>query len=369
MRHSHDIAALASPDEIIAEARAGRMFILVDDEDRENEGDLVIPAAHASPEAIAFMARYARGLICLALTKAQTEALHLELQPRRASGPAGTAFTVSIDAAEGISTGITAPDRARTIAAAIDPGSGPDSIVSPGHVFPLIAKEGGVLVRAGHTEAAVDVARLAGLAPAGVICEIMNEDGTMARLPDLVAFAQLHALKIGTIADLIAHRAQTERLVEEVARTPFKSTAGRFELRVFRNLIDGAEALALVKGAPDGAAPALVRVHALNVLSDLLRDAAAPQDSLARAMSAIEREGSGVLVLLPAMTQLSLAEIVAAKSAGRSTAPPVELREYGLGAQILAALGLKDIVLLTNTGKKLIGLEGLGLRIIEQRKF
>jgi len=383
MRKSHDLEALASADEIVAEARAGRMFILVDDEDRENEGDLVIPAAHATPEAIAFMARYARGLICLALTKGRADALHLELQPRRIGGgaanlkdgrsaPGGeatTAFTISIDAAEGVSTGISAADRARTIAAAIAPDASPDGIVSPGHVFPLIAREGGVLVRAGHTEGAVDVARLAGLDSSGVICEIMNEDGTMARLPELVAFAQFHNLKIGTIADLIAHRAATERLVEEVVRAPFKNAAGEFELRVFRNLIDGAEAAALILGKPDGQSPTLVRVHALSVLTDLLKDAAAPQDALGRAMAAIAREGKGVLVLLPAMTQARLSDIVAAKAAGRLPAPPVELREYGLGAQVLAALGLNELILLTNTGKKLIGLSGLGLEIIEQRKF
>jgi len=368
-RDTHDLAALATPDEIIAEARAGRMFILVDDEGRENEGDLIIPAAHASPEAIAFMARYGRGLICLALTKQRVDALELELQPRRASGGMGTAFTVSIDAASGITTGISAHDRARTIAAAIDAHAGPAAIVSPGHVFPLIAKDGGVLVRAGHTEAAVDVARLAGLAPAGVICEVMNEDGTMARLPDLIAFAQFHGLKVGTIADLIAHRAQTERLVDEVARAPFESTAGAFELRVFRSRIDGSEAIALVKGAIGGPSPVIVRVHAVNMLSDLLRDAAAPADTLSRAMTAIERDGRGVLLLLPSLTATRLSDMVAAKAAGRSTAPPVELREYGLGAQILAALDLKEVILLTNTGKKLIGLAGLGLRVIEQRKF
>lgn len=368
MRQAHDLQALASADEIIAEARAGRMFILVDDEDRENEGDLVIPAAHATPEAIAFMARHARGLICLALTKARADALHLELQPRR-SGEATTAFTISIDAAEGVTTGISAADRARTIAAAVAPGAVPDDIVSPGHVFPLVAREGGVLVRAGHTEAAVDVARLAGLDPSGVICEIMNEDGTMARLPELVAFAQFHNLKIGTIADLIAHRAATERLVEETARAPFKNAIGEFELRVFRNLLDGAEAAALIKGKPDANSPTLVRVHALSVLTDLLRDAAAPQDAIGRAMAAIAREGKGVLVLLPAMTQARLSDMVAAKAAGRVPSPPVELREYGMGAQVLSVLGLREIVLLTNTGKKLIGLSGLGLEIIEQRKF
>jgi 3,4-dihydroxy 2-butanone 4-phosphate synthase/GTP cyclohydrolase II len=381
-RHSDDLAALAAPEEIIAEARAGRMFILIDDEDRENEGDLVIPAAHASAEAIAFMARHARGLVCLALTKSRAEALHLELQPRRTGGGAansadgrpapgtGTAFTVSIDAADGITTGITAQERSRTIAAAIDPKAGPEAIVSPGHVFPLIAKDGGVLVRAGHTEAAVDVARLAGLDPSGVICEIMNEDGTMARLPDLVAFAQFHGLKIGTIADLIAHRAHSEQLVEEVARAPFRAEpGGDFELRSFRSRVDGAEALALIKGEIDPVRTTLVRVHAVNLLSDLLSDSAAPGNALPRALAAIEAEGRGVLVLLPVPAGASLGETVAAKAAGRVLAPPVALREYGLGGQVLAALGLHEIVLLTNTGKKLIGLEGLGLKIIEQRKF
>jgi 3,4-dihydroxy 2-butanone 4-phosphate synthase/GTP cyclohydrolase II len=268
--------ALVGPEEIINEARNGRMFILVDDEDRENEGDLVIPAQMATPDAINFMARHGRGLICLALGKERADQLGLEPMTRTNRSRNETAFTVSIEAKEGISTGISAADRARTIAAAIDAGNGPDALVSPGHVFPLVARPGGVLVRAGHTEAAVDVSRLAGLNPSAVICEIMRDDGSMARLDDLMDFARTHGLKIGTIRDLIAYRLKKDHLVERVATTPFTAESGaQWSAQVFRDKSSGEEQLALVHGAPDTSQPVLVRMHSLDLFADVLGESGA----------------------------------------------------------------------------------------------
>src|SRR5438128_7962530 len=262
---------IASTEELLDEARNGRMFILVDDESRENEGDLVIPAQMATPDAINFMARHGRGLICLALTKDRAEQLGLEPMTRTNRSRNETAFTVSIEAKEGISTGISAADRARTIAVAIDATYGPEAIVSPGHVFPLIAKPGGVLVRAGHTEAAVDVSRLAGLNPSGVICEIMREDGTMARLDDLMDFARAHGLKIGTIRDLIAYRLKKDHLVERVATCPFTADSGaQWQVQVFRDKASGEEQLALVHGTIDPGQPVLVRMHSLDLFADVI---------------------------------------------------------------------------------------------------
>ena len=282
---------LVGPEAIINEARNGRMFILVDDDDRENEGDLVIPAQMATPDSINFMARHGRGLICLALTKERAEQLGLEPMSRTNRSRNETAFTVSIEASEGISTGISAADRARTIAVAIDSTNGPDALVSPGHVFPLVARPGGVLVRAGHTEAAVDVARLAGLNPSGVICEIMREDGTMARLDDLMDFARVHGLKIGTIRDLIAYRLKKDHLVERVAASPFVSTSGgHWQAQVFRDKSSGEEQLALVHGTLDTSRPVLVRMHSLDLFSDVLGEATARSGLLHGAMRAIEKE-------------------------------------------------------------------------------
>ncbi len=264
---------LSPIDEIIEEARNGRMFVLIDDEQRENEGDLVIPAQMATPEAINFMAKFGRGLICLALTSERVRHLDLPLMARQNASRHQTAFTVSIEAREGVSTGISASDRARTIAAAIDPSKGADDIVSPGHVFPLEARDGGVLVRAGHTEAAADLARLAGLNPSGVICEIMNDDGTMARLPDLEKFAQTHGIKVGTIADLIAYRLNHDRIVEAALETTLQSLyGGDFRMIVYINRISYAEHIALIKGDLVEDEPVLVRMHALNVLDDVLGD-------------------------------------------------------------------------------------------------
>ncbi len=354
---------LASAEEIIEEARAGRMFILVDDEDRENEGDLVIPAQFATPDAVNFMARHARGLICLALTRARCETLGLKLMAQSNGSRHETAFTVSIEAREGVTTGISAADRARTIAVAINPECGAADIVSPGHIFPLMARDGGTLVRTGHTEAAVDIARLAGLTPAGVICEIMNEDGTMARLPDLVSFAQYHNLKLGTIADLIDYRRRMEKLVRRAGDGMITDGAGhQWRSVVFENTIDQVEHVALIKGDIAADEPVLVRMHAISTIDDILggdhiRD-------LRRAMAQIAQSGRGVVVLIrearPDAVSSRLRQIVGGARTG------AVLRDYGVGAQILADLGVRDMVLLSNHKRAVVGLEGYGLNIVEQ---
>ena len=360
---------IVSPiEEIIEEARNGRMFILVDDEGRENEGDLVIPAQMATPEAINFMAKHGRGLICLTMTRERIQALGLPLMARHNESRHETAFTISIEAREGISTGISAPDRARTVAVAIDPSKGPGDIVSPGHVFPLVARDGGVLVRTGHTEAAVDLARLAGLNPSGVICEIMNEDGTMARRDDLMAFAQRHGLKIATIADLIAYRRRHDRTVERILSGTLDSRfGGRFDVAVYVNRTDNAEHIALWRGDLSGPEPVLVRVHVLNMLDDVLGDTAIGKDGeLERVMHMIDQAGRGVIVLVREPSPTSLSEAVRARQ-GKPEKTFVELREYGLGAQILLDLGVSDMIVLSNTKRTIVGLDGYGLRVVEQR--
>ena len=364
-RGSADV--LVGPEEIINEARNGRMFILVDDEDRENEGDLIIPAQMATPEAVNFMARHGRGLICLALTKDRADQLRLEPMARTNRSRMETAFTVSIEATEGISTGISAADRARTIAVAIDANHGPDSIVSPGHVFPLIARPGGVLVRAGHTEAAVDVSRLAGLNPSGVICEIMREDGSMARLDDLMDFARAHSLKIGTISDLIAYRLKKDHLVERVATAPFTACSeAPWQAQVFRDKASGEEQLALVHGSIDPAEPVMVRMHSLDLFADVIGESCARSGLLQGAMRMIEENGSGVVVTLHAAAAGSLSRSIDIR-AGKSVEGGDAVRSYGTGAQILAALGVHDMILLSNTHHAPIGLSGYGLAIVEER--
>ena len=359
--------ALVGTEAIINEARNGRMFILVDDEDRENEGDLVVPAQMATPDAVNFMARHGRGLICLALTKDRGDQLGLEPMTRTNRSRNETAFTVSIEAREGISTGISAADRARTIAVAIDASNGPDAIVSPGHVFPLIAKPGGVLVRAGHTEAAVDVARLAGLNPSGVICEIMREDGTMARLDDLMDFARSHGLKIGTIRDLIAYRLKKDHLVERVAVSPFTASSGaQWQAQVFRDKASGEEQLALVHGSLDTSKPVLVRMHSLDLFADVLGEASQRSGVLQGAMRMIEAEGSGVVVALHAAAAGSLSRSIDLR-AGKPAEGGDAVRGYGTGAQILAALGIHDMILLSNSRHAPVGLSGYGLAIVEER--
>jgi 3,4-dihydroxy 2-butanone 4-phosphate synthase/GTP cyclohydrolase II len=358
---------LVGAEAIIDEARNGRMFILVDDDDRENEGDLVIPAQMATPDAINFMARHGRGLICLALGKERVDALGLEPMARVNGTRMETAFTVSIEARDGVTTGISAADRARTIAVAIDAANGPDAIVSPGHVFPLVARPGGVLVRAGHTEAAVDVARLAGLNPSGVICEIMREDGTMARLDDLMEFAKLHGLKIGTIRDLIAYRLKKDHMVERVSETRFTSASGTsWTAQVFRDKASGEEQLALVHGGIDPSKPTLVRMHSIDLFADLLGEQSPRSGLLHGAMAMIEREGAGVVVVLHAAAPGSLS-LVTDLHSGKPAESGTALRAYGIGAQILAALGIHDMILLSNTRHAPVGLSAYGLAIVEER--
>lgn len=365
---------LKSPtEELIEEARNGRMFILVDSESRENEGDLIIPAQMATPSAINFMATHGRGLICLALTEKRIEELRLPLMSRHNVSRHQTAFTVSIEAREGISTGISAPDRAQTVAVAIDPTRGPDDIATPGHIFPLSARPGGVLIRTGHTEACVDMARLAGLNPSAVICEIMNEDGTMARRDDLIAFAQRHALKIGTIEDLIAYRLRNDRIVRKIAETEIDTLwGGRFKLAVFANSVQYAEHIALIKGDITTPEPILVRMHALSVMDDLfgaVRNTGTGH--LQSAMRAIDQAGRGVLVLLREAVPTALSDQVrrghAIPAHGEKDHSGRELREYGVGAQILLDLGIKDLVLLTNNQRTVVALDGWGMRIVERR--
>ncbi len=354
--------AISSIEDIIEDARNGRMFILVDHENRENEGDLVIPAQMATPEKINFMATHGRGLICLALAGPRVDQLGLPLMASQNSSRHETAFTVSIEAREGISTGISAHDRALTVAVAIDAAKGPQDIATPGHVFPLRARDGGVLVRAGHTEAAVDIARLAGLNPSGVICEVMAEDGTMARLPELIAFAQRHGLKLGTISDLIAYRRRHDNLVRLSTETAITSEfGGEWMMRIYRDETQGAEHIALVKGDVTGEEPVLVRMHALDPMLDLV-GAGEPgrAHEFADAMRLIAAEGRGAVVLLRDL-HMRLAD-------GGHEASPQTLRQYGLGAQILSSLGLSRITLLSNSPKpRVVGLEAYGLEIVGTR--
>ncbi|MFZ2031205.1 MAG: 3,4-dihydroxy-2-butanone-4-phosphate synthase [Vitreimonas sp.] len=360
--------AISPIPEIIEEAREGRMFILVDEEDRENEGDLVIPAQFATPEKVNFMARYGRGLICLALTPERTEALGLDPMTPRNQTRMGTAFTVSIEAREGVSTGISAHDRALTIATAIDPTKDRRDIVSPGHVFPLTARDGGVLVRAGHTEASVDISRQAGLNPSAVICEIMNDDGTMSRLPELVAFAQFHNLKIGAIDELIAYRRVHERLVERIAEAPFQTRAGtEFQLVVFRNKLDGVEHAALVKGEVNPDKPTLVRVHRVDLAADVMGGYGARAGLIDRAVAEIEKEGAGVIVLLRDLVPDVLSRRLKGEPAEREEDDG--LRVIGLGSQILRELGVGRMIVLANAPQKLIALDGYGLSIDGWRGF
>jgi 3,4-dihydroxy 2-butanone 4-phosphate synthase / GTP cyclohydrolase II len=358
---------LSSPEELIDEARNGRMFILVDDEDRENEGDLVIPAQMATPDAINFMAKHGRGLICLALTKQRVDRLGLELMSRNNGTRHETAFTTSIEAKEGVTTGISAADRARTVSVAIDASKGPDDICTPGHIFPLVARDGGVLIRAGHTEAAVDVARLAGLNPSGVICEIMREDGTMARMDDLVAFAQLHGLKVGTIRDLIAYRLKKDHLVEQTGEASFESRwGGTWTAKSFLNKALGTEQVALVKGRIDPSKPTLVRMHQLSLFADAFGEEGGRGGMLRGAMKIIGEEGSGVIVVLNRAMPDALSAALNLRS-GKAAKGPEELRDYGGGAQILSALGVHDMVLLTNTHHTPVALGGYGLTIVGER--
>jgi 3,4-dihydroxy 2-butanone 4-phosphate synthase/GTP cyclohydrolase II len=367
-RSGEDLSILSPIEDIIEDARNGRMFILIDDEDRENEGDLVIPAQMATPDAVNFMATHGRGLICLALSRERVQQLNLSLLPQSRRGGLETAFTVSIEAREGVTTGISAPDRARTISATIDPRSTAEDIVTPGHVFPLAARDGGVLVRAGHTEAGVDLARLAGLNPSAVICEIMNDDGNMARLPDLIKFAQFHNLKIGAIAELIAYRRRNDRIVERLLEHDFNSNhGGNFKYYVYYNKVEYAEHIALVKGDIKPDEPVLVRMHAFSLGSDALGSTDAKDAGvLQKSMEMVGEAGAGVIVLIrdtsPTDASDRLKQLWSAP-----TRPVNELRDYGVGAQILVDLGVRDIILLSNSQRSIIGLEGFGLRVVETR--
>jgi 3,4-dihydroxy 2-butanone 4-phosphate synthase / GTP cyclohydrolase II len=367
-RESHG-PAISPIEEIINEARNGRMFILADDEDRENEGDLVIPAQMATPDAINFMAKHGRGLICLALTHERVKTLDLPLMSRDNGTRFSTAFTVSIEAREGVTTGISAADRARTVAVAIDASKDKDQIVTPGHVFPLVARDGGVLVRAGHTEAAVDISRLAGLIPAGVICEIMNDNGEMARMPDLIAFSRQHKLKIGTIADLIAYRRRKDSLVQCVAEHPFTSLmGGDWTARCYINKAEYAEHLVLIKGRIDPDHPTLVRMHALNIFDDFIFEKNGRAGIIAASLGVIGKEGNGVIVIIRDVSPDRLSrKMQAREKGGRALASEDSLRDYGIGAQILVDLGVKDMVLLTNSHQHIIGLEGYGLNVVGTR--
>ena len=358
---------ISPTEELIEDARNGKMVILVDAEDRENEGDLFIPAQMCTPEAVNFMAKYGRGLICLALTQERANELQIPMMTQVNGTPNRTAFTVSIEAKEGISTGISAHDRARTVTVAIDPAKGPTDIVMPGHVFPLIARHGGTLVRAGHTEAAIDIARLAGLNPSGVICEIMNDDGTMARLPDLVKFAQLHGLKVGTIADLIAYRRKYDQFVQRAAETGFRShNGGDWKMLLYVNTIEYAEHIALVKGDVRTPEPVLVRMHAINIVNDMLGNVNYPHDTLGEAMRLIAREGRGVVVVLRQTRPTFVSDLVLSR--GGDDLERRVVKEYGVGAQILLDLGVRDMILLTDTpAKKVVALEGYSLNIVGTR--
>jgi 3,4-dihydroxy 2-butanone 4-phosphate synthase / GTP cyclohydrolase II len=355
---------ISSIEDIIEDATNGLPYILVDAADRENEGDVIIPAQFATPRQINFMATHARGLICLAMTQARAAQLQLSPMTVHNQSGHGTAFTVSIEAREGVTTGISVQDRAHTIAVAVDPGKTARDLVTPGHVFPLTARDGGVLVRAGHTEAAVDISRLAGLTPAGVICEVMNDDGTMARLPDLLVFARTHGLKVGTIADLIAHRRRTEKQVERVTGAPFHSFhGGDLTIHVYRNLIDGGEHVALVKGQvlPDRAT--LVRVHQIDLTADLLGWSQAHPEYVRQALQAIAaHDGPAVAVFVRDPSPDSISKRI---EGGRKTYHDVNAtRDYGIGAQILLDLGVGQMTLLTSSNAKLAALEGFGLTVM-----
>jgi len=354
---------IVGAEEIINEARNGRMYILVDDEDRENEGDLIIPAQMATPSAINFMATHGRGLICLSLDRKRVEALGLQPMSRDNRESMQTAFTTSIEAKEGVTTGISAADRARTIAVAIDPTRGAQDIVTPGHVFPLIARDGGVLVRAGHTEAAVDISRLAGLNPSGVICEIMNEDGTMARLDNLIDFARRHRLKIGTIRDLIEYRMKHDHLVERAGESTFTSAhGGEWRAINYRSTVDGSVSVVLQKGQVHSDRSTLVRMHRISLFDDVLGREGDKRDTLQRAMRVIGEEGSGLIVcLMPGQPENLRREVAGTPETGET------LREYGIGAQILADLGVSEMTLLSNSHRNVVGLEGYGICVVGER--
>jgi 3,4-dihydroxy 2-butanone 4-phosphate synthase/GTP cyclohydrolase II len=368
----------ATIDEAVAEIREGRMVVVVDDPGRENEGDLTIAAQFATPEAINFMATHARGLICLCLTEGRADEMGLRPMTDHNEAPLGTAFTVSVEAREGVTTGISAADRSRTIQVAIHPSSTPHDLVQPGHVFPLRAKPGGVLERIGQTEAAVDLARLAGLTPAGVVCEIMNDDGTMARVDDLVPYCERHGLKMITVADLVEYRRRHEKLVERGAAVRLPTDFGEFQAVAFREKLNGKTHVALVKGDVDGAENVLVRVHSECLTGDVFHSLRCDcGEQLEHALAQIDSEGSGVLLYMAqegrGIGLLNKLRAYELQEQGLDTVEanielgfPADARDYGIGNQILADLGLTTIRILTNNPKKLTGIDGFGLTVVEQ---
>jgi 3,4-dihydroxy 2-butanone 4-phosphate synthase/GTP cyclohydrolase II len=370
--------AFATIEEAIQEIREGRMVVVVDDPDRENEGDIVIAAQFASPEAINFMATHARGLICLCLTEERADELALRPMTDHNEAPLGTAFTVSVEAREGVTTGISASDRSHTIQVAINPGSTAHDLVQPGHVFPLRAKPGGVLERMGQTEAAVDLARLAGLNPSGVVCEIMNEDGTMARVPDLVPYCEQHDLKMVTVADLVEYRRRHEKLVERQATVRLPTEYGEFSAVAFRETLTGKTHVALVKGDVDGVEDVLVRVHSECLTGDVFHSLRCDcGEQLEQALQVIDAEGTGVLLYMAqegrGIGLLNKLRAYELQERGLDTVEanlelgfPADARDWGIGNQILADLGLTTIRILTNNPKKLTGLDGFGLTVVEQ---
>ena len=354
-------------DEVIADAKAGKLFILVDDQDRENEGDLCIIAEYASADAINFMATHGRGLICLALTREKADELSLSLMERRNESRHATAFTISIEAREGVTTGISAHDRSHTIKVAIKPNATLNDITTPGHIFPLVARDGGTLVRAGHTEAIIDIAKAANKNASGVICEIMNDDGRMARLPDLITFAKKHSLKIGSIADLIAWRRGNETLVSRISETIINSSfGGDWRMMVYQNDITGVEHIALLKGDFLSNEPVLVRMHALDMMVDVLAETNRQRafGELHEAMNIIAKKGRGLIVLLRESNSSSISNLIASRiGTEQEKVNSPELRDYGVGAQILGDLDVRDMILLTNSRPNIIALEGYGLTI------
>ena len=367
MNKNNYLINLSSIEEIIVEARHGRMFILVDDPDRENEGDLIIPAQKVTPESINFMAKYGRGLICLALTKERIQELQLPLMNPSNQKNDLTAFTVSIEAKDGITTGISAADRAHTISVAINHNRKKEDIVSPGHIFPLMAWNGGVLERAGHTEAAVDIARIAGLNPSGVICEIMNDDGSMSRLPELIIFAKKHSIKIATVSDLIKYRLKNSKIIELDSEREFESEMGKnFILKVFKNTLSGEKHYALVKNLSNNEEPTYVRMHKLDITKDIFEEKNIFGDEISKSFKIIENKGKGAIVIINSDMSPNIQKIFKRRDSNESK---LELREYGVGAQILLELGLHKIILLSNSNKKIIALDGFDLEIVSQEKI
>ena len=367
MDENNYLKSLSPIEDIIEDAHNGQMFILVDEADRENEGDLILPAQMVTSEAINFMAKNGRGLICLALSKHRINELELPLMNPSNQKNDLTAFTISIEAKEGVSTGISAADRAHTISVAINDNRNKDDIVSPGHIFPLMAWDGGVLERAGHTEAAVDISKLAGLNPSGVICEILNDDGTMARLPELIDFSKKHQLKIGAVSELIKYRLKNTKIIQLVSERNFESEMGKdFKLKIFQNTLSGEKHYALVKNLSVAEVPTYVRMHKLDITKDIFEEKNIFGHEISKSFKIIEKKGSGAIVIINSDMAPNIEKIFNRRDSKNNK---LELREYGVGAQILLDLGLHKIILLSNSNKKIIALEGFNIEIVSQEKI